>query len=53
MCRLSRARDKRHEFYTNHADDNYHRALTKLGAKLKAAALADPQWFQKYKRLNT
>jgi hypothetical protein len=38
-----------HEFCTNHADDSYHRALTKLGAKLKAAALADPQWFQKYK----
>ena len=39
-----------HEFCTNHADDNYHRALTQLGAKLKAAALAEPQWFEKYRR---
>ena len=28
-----------HEFCTNHADENYYRALTRLGARLKAAAL--------------
>lgn len=39
-----------HEFCTNHADENYYRALTKLGAKLKAAALADPKFFKKYLR---
>src|ERR1051325_1044705 len=31
-----------HEFCTNHADEDYYRALTKLGARLKAAALAMP-----------
>lgn len=37
-----------HEFCANHADENYHRALTKLGAKLKTAVLADPGWFRKF-----
>ncbi len=37
-----------HEFCTNHADENYYRALTKLGARLKAAALAEPEWFQHF-----
>lgn len=37
-----------HEFCGNHADEQYYRALTKLGAKLKAAVLAEPDWFRKY-----
>ena len=37
-----------HEFCANHADDNYFRALTRLGARLKAAALAEPEWFRRY-----
>jgi hypothetical protein len=37
-----------HEYCTNHADKEYYRALTKLGAKLKAAALADPEWFKRF-----
>ncbi len=39
-----------HEFCTNHADENYYRALTKLGARLKAAALAEPEWFRRFQR---
>ena len=39
-----------HEFCTNHADTNYYRALTKLGARLKAAALAEPDWFRRFQR---
>ncbi len=37
-----------HEFCTNHADENYYRALTRLGARLKAAALAEPEWFCRF-----
>jgi hypothetical protein len=37
-----------HEFCRNHADENYFRALTKLGARLKAAALAEPEWFRRF-----
>lgn len=37
-----------HEFCGNHADEQYYRALTKLGAKLKAAVLAEPEWFRNY-----
>ncbi len=37
-----------HEFCTNHADENYYRALTKLGARLKAAALSEPEWFGRF-----
>jgi hypothetical protein len=37
-----------HEFCSNHADENYYGALTKLGARLKAAALAEPDWFRGY-----
>lgn len=39
-----------HEFCTNHADENYYRALTKLGARLKAAAIAEPTWFRRFQR---
>lgn len=39
-----------HDFCTNHADENYFRALTKLGARLKAAALAEPEWFRRFQR---
>ena len=39
-----------HEFCSNHADENYYRALTKLGARLKAAALAEPEWFRRFLR---
>lgn len=39
-----------HEYCTNHADENYYRALTKLGARLKAAALAEPDWFRRFLR---
>ena len=37
-----------HEFCTNHADENYYRALTRLGARLKAVALAEPEWFRRF-----
>lgn len=37
-----------HEFCTNHADEQYYRALTKLGAGLKAAALKEPDWFKEF-----
>jgi hypothetical protein len=39
-----------HDFCTNHADESYFRALTKLGARLKAAALAEPEWFRRFQR---
>ena len=39
-----------HEFCTNHADENYYRALTRLGARLKAAALAEPEWFRGFEK---
>ena len=38
-----------HELCGNHADENYFRALTKLGARLKAAALAEPEWFGQFR----
>jgi hypothetical protein len=37
-----------HEFESNHLCDEYYRALTNLGAKLKAAALKEPGWFLRY-----
>lgn len=37
-----------HEFESNHLSDGYYKALTKLGARLKAAALDDPKWFRKF-----
>jgi hypothetical protein len=39
-----------HEFCTNHADENYYRALTKLGARLKTAALTEPEWFRRFQQ---
>jgi hypothetical protein len=39
-----------HEFCTNHADEDYYRALTRLGASLKTAALAEPEWFRSWTR---
>ena len=39
-----------HEFCTNHAEENYYRALTKLGARWKGAALAEPDWFYRFQR---
>jgi hypothetical protein len=35
-----------HEFCSNHLDEAYYRALTKLGARLKKAVLDDPDWFR-------
>lgn len=37
-----------HDFEGNHLSARYHEALTKLGARLKAAALRDPDWFTRY-----
>lgn len=37
-----------HHYESSHLSEEYYRALTKLGAKLKAAALADPKWFKKF-----
>ena len=39
-----------HEFCTNHADEEYYRALTRLGARLKAAVLAEPEWFRRFEK---
>jgi hypothetical protein len=39
-----------HEFCTNHADENYYQALTRLGARLKSAALSEPDWFRSFQR---
>jgi hypothetical protein len=35
-----------HEYCSNHADANYYKALTKLGAKLKRMALDEPHKFR-------
>lgn len=37
-----------HEYEMNHLSENYYDALTKLGAKLKAAALREPLWFLQF-----
>lgn len=37
-----------HDFESNHLCEGYHAALTKLGAKLKAVALREPEWFRKF-----
>jgi hypothetical protein len=37
-----------HDLCQNHADEQYYRALTLLGARLKAAALKESEWFLRY-----
>lgn len=37
-----------HETESDHCSANFHQVLTKLGAKLKAEALKDPQWFRSF-----
>lgn len=37
-----------HEFESNHLSEKYYDALTMLGAKLKAAVMADLKWFKKF-----
>lgn len=37
-----------HYFESNHLSEGYHAALTRLGARLKRAALDDPAWFQPF-----
>lgn len=37
-----------HEFESNHLCEEYYEACTKLGARLKAAVLNDPDWFLKF-----
>lgn len=37
-----------HEFESNHLSEKYYNALTMLGAKLKAAVMADLKWFKKF-----
>ena len=39
-----------HEYAENHLSKEYHDALCKLGAKLKAAVIAEPRWFKKYEK---
>jgi hypothetical protein len=37
-----------HEYESNHLSEDYYRACTKLGARLKAEALRDPDWFKQF-----
>jgi hypothetical protein len=37
-----------HHYSSNHLSSDYHGALTKLGAKLKAEALKDGRWFRRF-----
>lgn len=37
-----------HEFETNHLSEKYYEACTKLGARLKSAALKEPNWFLEF-----
>lgn len=37
-----------HEFAANHLDEEYHRALTRLGAKFVGLALAEPGFFREH-----
>lgn len=37
-----------HEFESNHLCEEYYRALCTIGANLKAFALKDPKWFNKF-----
>lgn len=37
-----------HEFESNHLSEKYYDALTMIGAKLKAAVMADIKWFKKF-----
>lgn len=37
-----------HEYSSNHLSEDYYRGLTKLGARLKRAALQDPAWFKQF-----
>jgi hypothetical protein len=37
-----------HHFEGNHLSEGYHNALTRLGAKLKHLALAEPEFFRQY-----
>ena len=37
-----------HEFESNHLSEKYYEACTKLGARLKAAVLVEPDWFLKF-----
>jgi hypothetical protein len=37
-----------HEFCGDHLSEDFHEALCKLGAKLKALALNDPEFFERY-----
>lgn len=39
-----------HEYESNHLSEKYYNALTMLGAKLKAAALTEPEWFKRFMR---
>ncbi len=37
-----------HEFAANHLSEQYHDGLSTLGARIKRAALDDPEWFRKF-----
>jgi hypothetical protein len=37
-----------HHFEPNHLSDSYHRAITRLGARLKHLALTEPEFFQRF-----
>ena len=37
-----------HEYESDHCSADYHKALTKLGAKLKRDAIDDAEWFRKF-----
>jgi hypothetical protein len=37
-----------HEYGSNHLDEQYHKALTKLGAKLAQLALTQPEFFREH-----
>lgn len=37
-----------HEYETNHLSEEYYRACTNLGARLKAAVLSDIEWFKRF-----
>lgn len=42
-----------HEYESNHLCEAYHAALTMLGAKLKAAALNESEWFRSFEKIRS
>lgn len=37
-----------HEYESNHLSESYYNALSRLGAKLKAAVMTEPKWFRQF-----